>query len=171
MLRTRLDLLKPDVAQRVRDQQSKQRDYHDQHVSFRAFKKGQSVWARNMWDGPRWKRTVVVDRTGPVSYRVRLESGRRHVDHLREGSDAEVDGAAETARTLPPVSHESTDTDSGLPAVPPAEERRVSMELTALPLQASEESEETTEDTQLLPRRYPSRDRRKPDRLYGTLNS
>ena len=87
-LRMRLDLLTPDVASRVRKQQSKQEEHHDQHAQLREFQAGQVVWARNLRGGPHWKKAVIQDRLGPLSYMVRLEDGdlwRRHVDHLREG--------------------------------------------------------------------------------------
>ena len=47
-LRTRLDLLRPDIGKHVRVQQSRQKALHDQHARDREFSVGQSVWTRNM---------------------------------------------------------------------------------------------------------------------------
>ena len=87
-LRTRLDLLKPDVGAQVRRQQGCQKMYHDLHSRTREFAVGQTVWTRNMREGPRWVPGSVVEKLGPVSFLVRVSSGelwRRHVDHIREG--------------------------------------------------------------------------------------
>ena len=46
-LRTRWDLLRPDIGQRVRKHQVTQKDHHDQHARARWFTIGQSVMARN----------------------------------------------------------------------------------------------------------------------------
>ena len=55
--------------------------------------------ARNYGNGPKWMSRVVIERRGPLSYTVQLESGllwRQHIDQLRDGvnvppeSDMEV---------------------------------------------------------------------------------
>ena len=88
-LRTRLDLIRPDVGRRVRDQQDRQKTQHDAHSRERGFVLGQQVWVRNMREGPRWVPGVIAGIQGPVSYQVRVASGavwRRHVDHIRDGT-------------------------------------------------------------------------------------
>ena len=47
-LRTRLDLLVPDLRARVHKEQEKQKDYHDRHSQYRELSPGQLVWARNL---------------------------------------------------------------------------------------------------------------------------
>ena len=104
-LRTRLDLLSPDVGGRVRDRQASQKVHHDRHSGTRELRLGQSVWARNFRDGPTWVPATVSDQLGPLSYLVQLPDGglwRRHIDQLRAGCDsppevvtAQVPGAAE----------------------------------------------------------------------------
>ena len=89
-LRTRLDLLSPDVGGRVRDRQATQKAYHDKHSRLRELRVGQSVWARNFRDGPTWVPATIADQVGPLSYLVQLSDGglwRRHIDHLRTGQD------------------------------------------------------------------------------------
>ena len=69
-LRTRLDLIKPDVGRRVREQQAHQKTQHDTHTCERQFVLGQRVWVRNMREGPRWVDGVITGIQGPVSYLV-----------------------------------------------------------------------------------------------------
>ena len=87
-IRTRLDLLKPNVGARVMSQQDKQKAHHDRHSQYRELEIRQPVWARNFREGPRWVQGIVADRIGPLSYLVKLPDGdlwRRKIDHLREG--------------------------------------------------------------------------------------
>ena len=84
--RTRLDLLFPQIADRVENQQSRQKKLHDRTAQQRNFTQGQAVYARNFREGERWIPGHVVEVTGPVSYNVELEDGRhwkRHQDHIR----------------------------------------------------------------------------------------
>lgn len=97
-LRTRLDLLRPDNATKVGEKQAAQKSDHDSHAKLREYKIGDNVMARNYGRGPKWESAVVVERKGPLSYTVQLNSGviwRRHIDQLREGvsvtSHGEVD--------------------------------------------------------------------------------
>ena len=84
-LRTRLDLLRPNLEESVVRKQAQQKMKHDQHSKFREFQIGQSVLARNYRPGPLWLPGVIEERTGPLSYVVKLGSGlrwKRHVDQL-----------------------------------------------------------------------------------------
>ena len=85
-LRTRWDLLKPDIEQRVSWRQSKQKERYDQHARPRSFHPGQSVMAKNFRSGPDWVPGVIVQQLGPLTYLVDVSNGRlwkRHVDHLK----------------------------------------------------------------------------------------
>ena len=84
--RTKLDLLRPNTAERVESKQLQQKANHDNASRDRGFTSGDLVYAKNFGQGQRWWPGKVVEVTGPVSYRVSLESGhvvRRHQDHLR----------------------------------------------------------------------------------------
>ena len=86
-LRTRFDLLLPDVGIRVRERQAAQKQQHDSKARSREIPVGSSVTVKDFRNPSVWKSGVVVQRTGPLSYRVRLDSGqvwRKHVDHLRQ---------------------------------------------------------------------------------------
>ena len=51
-LRTRLDLLKPDIGKRVRAHQEQQKIAHDAHSKPREFQPGVQVYAKNFGQGP-----------------------------------------------------------------------------------------------------------------------
>ena len=126
-LRTRWDLLKPDMSNTVRQRQEKQKERHDRHVRFRRFEVGQSVMVRNFGSGDSWIPAVVAEQLGPVTYLVDASGGRiwkRHVDHLKEfrlpcppptvASEPEIDvdislppTSADTATPEPPTERSS----------------------------------------------------------------
>ena len=84
-LRTRLDLLCPDVNKTVQQEQAKQKQNHDHHCQSHEHFIGQNVSAHNFCAGPTWTAGVIVERLGPLTYLVQVTSGvfwRRHVDHL-----------------------------------------------------------------------------------------
>ena len=85
-IRTRLDLLKPSVTERVEQRQLQQKLSHDSGAREKSFSKGDAVYAKNFGTGQKWFPAVVQEVTGPVSFLVKLEDGRlirRHQDHLR----------------------------------------------------------------------------------------
>ena len=103
-------------------------------------------------------KAVIADQLGPVSYLVQLENGdywRRHVDHLRPGSEVPpTDGDPEPEEVTVPLDMSES---QGLSS-PTENEQDTSR---AVPVAPSSSNN----------RRYPSRVRKPPDRLYGTLLS
>lgn len=92
-IRTRFDLLRPELGRKVRGEQARQKQSHDAHTRFREFAVGDQVMIRDGRDKSQWRPGTVMERRGPVSYQVQLESGviqHRHVDHLREWTPARV---------------------------------------------------------------------------------
>jgi len=92
-LKSRWDLLKPNLAVRVEEKQQQQKKTHDSHARARQFQEGDEVYARDFRPGQTWQRGKVVKCVGPVSYRVEIENGqiiRRHQDHLRKCSAPEL---------------------------------------------------------------------------------
>ena len=75
-IRTRLDLLKPNVSERVEHHQFQQKLARDSSAKERAFKKGDSVYAQNFGTGSKWLSAVIQEVTGPVSFLVKLQDGR-----------------------------------------------------------------------------------------------
>ena len=65
IIRTRLDLLMPEVTERVHRKQTQQKEYHDRHSQARELHLNQPVWARSFQEGPQWVEGIVGDRLGP----------------------------------------------------------------------------------------------------------
>ena len=85
-LRTQLDRLYPNVADRVWSKQFKQKAAHDYHAKERALDEGQVEYVKDFRYKKTWMPGTVVDKTGPVSARIQLDDGsdiRRHQDHVR----------------------------------------------------------------------------------------
>lgn len=83
-LRTRLDILRPSLERKVAAKQAEQKNYHDAHSKAREFLIGQTVLAQNLQGEPKWLKGTVLQKTGPVSYKVQVGDRiwRRHVDQL-----------------------------------------------------------------------------------------
>ena len=84
-LRSRLDLLKSDVQQRVVQKQSKQKLDHDKHCKSRNFSQGECV-GQEFWT----RREMVLwkdSQKRPVTFEIALDNGRscqRHEDHKKK---------------------------------------------------------------------------------------
>ncbi len=163
-LRTRLDLVRPDLEQRVAEKQSTQKCHHDQHAGYWEFGVGQSVLVRNMHPGPDWIPGVILSQLGPVTYLVDLGEGRswkRHVDHLKR---IEIKPPTQCSDTLAGSPEEenwtpSSNATSGLP--PPSGEEL------SLPSEPVAVHPSTSSPTPVSVRRS-SRQRKEPDRYEDT---
>ena len=89
-LQSRLDLLKPDLAQRVTAKQEKHKSAHDHHASAHLFKKEDEVYIVYVKNfrryGPKWLSGKIAQCTGLVSVQVELPGGfvvQRHRYHQR----------------------------------------------------------------------------------------
>ena len=85
-LHSHFDNLHPDLDNKVRGSQEKQKQAHDAHARVREFKIGDLVYARNYSTGPTWIPGTVTKVNGSVTYHVQLDDGReirRHADQLR----------------------------------------------------------------------------------------
>ena len=86
-LRTRLDLLKPDLEVAVRRKQTKQKAAHDYHATDCSFKEGAYVYVYNQAGSPKWLPGTIIKKTGFASYLVQLENSQKqlsqHQDHIR----------------------------------------------------------------------------------------
>jgi ribosomal protein L21E len=124
-LRSRLDLLFPDMSEKVRKQQEKQKENRDNSRPLREFKDGDAVYVENFSASqplPKWLAGTVVEIIGSRSYLVELRDGRgtvrRHIDSIRarapQGnpadtpeSESDISGpdipATATAPITPPV--------------------------------------------------------------------
>ena len=85
-LRTHLDLLRPDLSSRVRQQQAIQKQNHDTHAKQRDINTGIEVYVFNNHGTPKWLPGTIEKISGPVSVVVKLSDGRtlcKHIDDLR----------------------------------------------------------------------------------------
>ena len=194
-LRTRLDLLRPSLKDHVSQKQAQQSQQHNSHSKDRQFDIGQPVLLRNLRGEPKWLEGTIIEKTGPVSYRVQVGDliWRRHVDHIldrgisgcRDASDPPSDMGQFPTHGNPPAITEVEPYITGDGTVSPemrnpaedCQSELISPEKQTLesrtqpktpesstqPLEHQPEGKTPTPDT--LARRYPQRDRRKPDRL------
>ena len=88
--RTRLDLLKLNMAKRVESKQNQQKQNHDFTARSRALTQEDKVYVKTFGQGQRWLPGEIVEVTGPVSFMVKLLDGRLlryHQDNLRIRKD------------------------------------------------------------------------------------
>ena len=130
--RTRLDLMRPSVRDKVVDQQQRQKKYHDKKCQQREFTIGQSVWVHNVREGPKWLPGTISDKTGPVSYEVTVNGQvwRRHAEQLlkRTGSQPPMDTDTAEGEESGGLGELPEDTTSELEDVPDLEEGTVPAE-------------------------------------------
>ena len=190
-LRTRLDLLRPELLERVEEKQAQQTRYHNLHCKRRELAPGTAVWARNWREGATWIRGHVRDCLGPVSYRVKLENGqswRRHIDHLRERFE---DNPTDSSSAVDDSTDSLPDSDPREELVPPVQETPMPEPVVPTlesPQPISEYSNSCTPSTTVRPdretcpgseqpaseqeltnRRYPHRLHQPPEWLYSRL--
>ena len=122
-LRTRLDLLQPDLGSKVRQQQAKQKQNDDVHFKQRGFEVGTTVYVFNNHGNPKWLPGTIKQITGlPASVLDKLSDGHtfhRHIDNINVRStqdfhdinlDADLNPSLADSSTLPTqtVLHHST---------------------------------------------------------------
>lgn len=88
-IRTRLDLLLPNIASQVRLKQGYQKHAHNYHAKERDLDANAPVFLRDFSSSsPKsWQKGTIVHTSGPVSALIELPDGRvarRHQDHLRK---------------------------------------------------------------------------------------
>ena len=75
-VRTRLDLIHPNLREHVSGKQLKQKHYHDQHAHSRELYLGQRVMAQGPPPQLQWLPGTIIQQTGPVSYVIKITDGR-----------------------------------------------------------------------------------------------
>ena len=95
-LRSRLDLLLPDLTQRVERKQDNQKRGYDMNTRQRNFKVGSRVFVRSFGQGDKWLQSTIVQSRPPTCtcmYTVKLNDGREkhcHADQLRVSVDQDL---------------------------------------------------------------------------------
>ncbi len=171
--RSHLDIIRPDLCSRVSEKQQRQKQAHDSRARARNLAVVDMVYARGYGRGqPHWIPAQIVQRTGPVSFKVELDSGgiyRRHQDQLRKRfatttdttyPDTATDATPDTTETLLPrpfplnIPEATPPEVSELPSLTNPDSHQLN--------DSAQGSPPPQEDTQ---RRYPSRERRPPQKL------
>jgi len=168
-IRTRLDLLHPDIESRVQGKQLSQKAFVDQHRHMRHFTVGQSVLTRDFYNGARWIPGTIVAQTGPLSYRVRVQGGRewqRHIDHLLENSDTDAYHKHAQSNTS-----EWSTMPSGNPSVQPPSSTNDHFDTAAETTATEESSHSNATEGSHGTSRYPIRQRRPPSRHKDYVSS
>jgi len=103
-LRSRLDLVFPDLTGRVHDNQQRQKLARDQHAKFRSFEIGDTVFVCDLPSKKDWLPGTICQIFGPRSYLIPLSDGRtirRHIDHLIDRSETDPDSIATDSSPAP----------------------------------------------------------------------
>ena len=100
-IRTRHDLLKPDLAKNVNHRQAVQKTHHDLHAKALVLDVGQRVMVRNFGKGLKWLPGALSQQHSPATFELKLEDTRlwkRHTDQLKL---QELDHSREPKGRLP----------------------------------------------------------------------
>ena len=179
-LRSRLDLVKPDIQARI---ERKQYHHPTSKATGRSFSSGDIVYVRNFRSGTTWIPGTIESAIGNVSYEVMLEDSRmvrRHVDHIRQrwkdsGNDCvpRVVSLEEESLSTPSVessiesSIKSSVESSIESSIESSVESTTEQSSTDFTVQSSVETNTSTAitdpDSQKESRRYPGRTHRRPD--------
>ena len=183
-LRTRLDLLKPSKDADMRYKSQVQ--HANSNVKLRTFHLGQEVQVLDFSKGySKWAKGTIIGQTGPVSYTIQVGENvwRRHVDEmlaLRSSDLVECGYAAdknignekndrEVIDYHARPQHKTIDLQNNEPSEVPQPSISSQHEIDSSSSQISESQtlgdSEAMGNSSLLPRRYPLRERRPPDRL------
>ena len=168
-LRSRLDLLKPDVAKRIYNKQLKQ--HGGRQTKLCELEPSQLVLARNYTSGPKWVQGTVVFRSGHLSYQANVGPHmiwRRHIDQLlaTNVTDAKV-GTPDQLQPLPLFNHSRNVCISDwkneviTPVIPTRESASTEIDISPETPQKQAPKKATDQNE----RGYPVRTRKPPDRL------
>jgi len=120
-LRTHLDLLVPDVGERVRKKQSLQKHTHDLHAKDKLFQVNDPVLAKNFSTGPPWITGKILRQSGATTFFVELPDGRvvrRHPNQLKPNtSESQVSLQSDNVdeQWIPAPVFEPTQSDAAPP--------------------------------------------------------
>ena len=70
--RSRLDLLVPNLNKKIIERQEKQKKYFNQKAREKSFQEQEEVWVRDYRGTTKWVPGIIVKKTGPVSYHVKV---------------------------------------------------------------------------------------------------
>ena len=85
-LKTRLELIRPVLEERVTDRQTRQKEGHDRTARDRVLQAGDTIYARNHNEGVTWVPAKMVEGAGPLSFRCQWADQRivrKHHNQIR----------------------------------------------------------------------------------------
>ena len=165
-LRTRLDLVKPNLNRKMVNQQHQQsiRAANEKGRQCRQLEVGDRVMSRDYRGDLKWRWGLVVRKTGPLMYEVEVAPGiiwRRHIDQLQptgvEPSTVEI--SPPEVVNVPPAQTQQS-------APPDVVENSVADQTEMVPVPSPVVTPEVTPvSPKVRERRYPQRVHRAPQRL------
>ena len=157
-VRTRLDLLRPNVAERVSQHQATAKQNSDKKARLRDFEVGEAVFVENLikQGQPKWLPGTIVEKVGSVMYRVQVndKTWRRHADQLRPKSNSDM-----TTEVEAPMESDSTIEMPG----PIIETEVPGSHQPPTPISTANNERDNSELVTVTSR-YPQRNHRPPDR-------
>ena len=173
-IRTRLDVLKPNIRKRVEEKQQDQ-ELKSSHSPTRKLDVGEAVIARNYRGGNKWVPGIITAQSGPFSYEVRVAPNtvwRRHIDQLRESAITVNPNTDDPVPQPNPAVFLASlqSTSSGVPQTPTCNGSEEAVtpdkDISAAPDNPSSSQMEGVTSNPVTPcRRYPLRLRKPPERL------
>ena len=180
-LKSRMDLIRPNIEDRVMNRQMKQQAYSDLHSKSRHFEVGESIYIWNFGSGIKWLSGHISASVGNVSFEVQLADGRkfiRHIDHIRKRMDSDVtyppdQPPGDTEETeipqpsvdpvqIPPVNHSESDVVD-VPPTTDAPEPNSNVVDIPHTTDAPKRNSSVSNRSAVSPCRYPKRSRQPPD--------
>ena len=171
-LRSRLDALHPNLAERVERRQQGQKAAHDTNAVERSFQEQESVYVKYYARGGRWKWVPgkITKCKGPLSFDVVLENGivcRRHQDQLRKRA-GEADDTWMGDRLSTDVAAEDPELNNG---AQDEQEEDANNSVVGDEPEIDEEIDQEARPPVIVQqapdRRYPSRNRWQPERYQA----
>ena len=116
---SRIDLLRPNVAQKIREKQEVQKKHHDKHTKAKEFSVSEPVWVRDYRGQDKWTQGVIKERTSSLSYRVQVQNEvwKRHAEQIRHRTDTSDGDVSTDAPELVqiPLPQRQPNTDDPVP--------------------------------------------------------
>ena len=85
-MRSRLDLIRPDLSATVQNNQLRQKLYHDSNKPYRTFTEGKAVYVEDFTTAKqKWIPGTIQNESGPLSYVMLLDGTtvKRHSDSIK----------------------------------------------------------------------------------------
>ena len=86
ILRSRIDVVKPNLKNKVENNQLEMKTRKDTKAAHRSFYAGDHIYARNFIGTTKWLPGVIENVLAPLTFRIKLKDGRiwrRHRDHIK----------------------------------------------------------------------------------------